>query len=279
MNSIKVGAVEITALRDTTLTLDIRTFIPPYAKLLDVEEGVGADRPRPLPIAITSYVVRSGNNTVLIDTGMGPRPRAGMDFPAGRLDVELRGIGLDPNDITHVVHTHLHLDHVGWNTIQAPDGSFQPFFPRAKYLIQEGEWQYWIQPEHLPLRRNEHLRECVVPLTGSPQLELRTGESAIDANLTFVSTPGHTPGHVAIGVYSGGERAVIVGDASHHPIQLMHPDWSPTADWDPELSGRVRERLFDEAVDDGRAWIAGHWEFPGFGRLLRLDGQRIFKAL
>ena len=252
MSNVKIGAVEITALQDTTLTLDIRTFIPPFAELLDSEEGVGPELPRPLPLAITSYVVRSGSNTVLVDTGLGPRPRAGMEFSPGRLDVELKRIGLDPGDVTHVVHTHLHLDHVGWNTVQGKDGSFQPFFPKAKYLIQEAEWRYWIQPEHLPLRRNEHLRECVAPLADSAQLELRSGESAIDANLTFVSTPGHTPGHVAIGVYAGGERAVIVGDASHHPIQLLHPDWSPSADWDPVMSAQVREKLFDDAVADGR---------------------------
>ena len=95
----------------------------------------------------------------------------------------------------------------------------------------------------------------------------------------LVPTPGHPPGHVAIGIVSQGERAVIVGDASHHPVQLLHPDWSPAFDNDPLLAGKTREWLLDWAIDEQRLWMAGHWEHPGIGRLLRLDGKRTFRAL
>ena len=279
MESIRIGAVEITALQDTTLTLEFRTFLGQLAEQMDRDDPAGAGQPRPFPIAVTSYLVRSGSNLVLVDTGMGPRQRAGLEFPAGRLDQALLGVGVSPGDVTHIVHSHLHIDHVGWNTVENPDGSYQPFFPNAKYLIQQAEWDYWMTPEHLPLGRNQHLRECVEPLKDTASLQLVDGERAIDQNLTFVSTPGHTPGHVAIGVYSQGERGVIVGDASHHPAQLLHPDWSPPADWDPVLSARSRERLFVDAEADGRRWVAGHWPFPGFGRILRVEGKRVFEAL
>lgn len=279
MESIRIGAVEITALQDTTLTLEFRTFLGQLAEQMDRDDPAGAGHPRSFPIAVTSYLVRSGSNLVLVDTGMGPRQRAGFEFPPGRLDQALLGVGVSPGDVTHIVHSHLHIDHVGWNTVENPNGSYRPFFPNAKYLIQQAEWDYWMTPEHLPLRRNQHLRECVEPLKDTASLQLVVGERAIDQNLTFVSTPGHTPGHVAIGVYSEGERGVIVGDASHHPAQLLHPDWSPSADWDPVLSARSREQLFVDAEADGHRWIAGHWPFPGFGRILRLDGKRVFEAL
>lgn len=279
MESIRIGAVEITALQDTTLTLEFRTFLPQFAEQMDREDPSRIGNPLPFLVAVTSYLVRSGSNLVLVDTGMGPRTRSGFEFPLGQLDEVLRGIGVAPGDITHVAHTHLHLDHVGWNTIQNADGSFTPFFPNAKYTIQQAEWDYWMTPEHLPLRRNQHLRECVEPLKDSVNLVLVDGEKPIDENLTFVSTPGHTPGHVAIGVYSEGERGVIIGDASHHPVQLLHPDWSPSADWDPLMSAPSREKLFDDAEADGRRWVAGHWPFPGFGRIVRLDGQRVFQSV
>jgi hypothetical protein len=83
----------------------------------------------------------------------------------------------------------------------------------------------------------------------------------------------------AIGIASQGERAVIIGDASHHPVQLEHPDWSPAFDTDPVLSAQSRDRLFDDCVADGRTWIAGHWQHPGFGRIVGLEGKRVFQAL
>jgi len=136
-----------------------------------------------------------------------------------------------------------------------------------------------MQPERLQDPANAHLVDCVVPLRDSGRITFATGEQAIDEHLTFVPTPGHTPGHVAIGIVSQGERAVIVGDASHHPVQLLHPDWSPAFDNDPLLAGQTREWLLDWAIDEQRLWMAGHWEHPGIGRLLRLDGKRTFRAL
>jgi glyoxylase-like metal-dependent hydrolase (beta-lactamase superfamily II) len=84
---------------------------------------------------------------------------------------------------------------------------------------------------------------------------------------------------IAIGIVSQGERAVVVGDASHHPVQLIHPDWSPAFDYDPVQSAKSRDRLFDWAIEEQRTWLAGHWDHPGLGRLVRLEGKRTFQAL
>src|SRR5690606_17462209 len=125
------------------------------------------------------------------------------------------------------------------------NGEKRLFFPNARYLVQQPEWDYWMTDEQMDQPGREYLRECVEPLIPTGRIDLVNGELAIDDNLTFVSTPGHTPGHVAIGVYSDGERAILIGDASHHPIQLDHPDWSPGGDWDGVMSGRTRDQLFD----------------------------------
>lgn len=153
------------------------------------------------------------------------------------------------------------------------------YFPNAEFWYQQVEWDYSMQPERLAEPGNVHLVECVEPLKDTGRIKLVSQETAITPDLTYVSTPGHTPGHVAIGIASQGERAVIIGDASHHPVQLVHPDWSPSADWDPVMSAATRDRLFDWAIAEERTWIAGHWEHPGIGRLIRLDGKRQFRAL
>lgn len=277
MHKATIGNVEVTALLDAHLVMDPRQFLPAHAEAFVAEYGHLADARGLLPMAVTCYLVRSAGKNILVDTGLGPRKRPG--FPGGNLDVAFRDAGLSPADIDVVVHTHLHIDHVGWNTFDHEDGTRELFFPNARFFIQQVEWDYWMTPEQIGHPANAHLAECVEPLRDSGRVTFVDGEQAIDENLTCVATPGHTPGHVAIGIASAGERAVIVGDASHHPAQLLHPDWSPPFDTDPVQSAKSRDRLFDMAIDEQRLWIAGHWEHPGLGRLVRLDGKRVFRAL
>jgi glyoxylase-like metal-dependent hydrolase (beta-lactamase superfamily II) len=124
---------------------------------------------------------------------------------------------------------------------------------------------------------NEYIAECVGALANA-NVSFVDGEAAITSELTFVATPGHTPGHVAIGIQSAGERALIVGDASHFEAQLEHPDWSPSWDVDPDLAADTRRRLFDRISGDGTVLMAGHWPFPGYGRVIRLADRRVFQA-
>jgi len=277
MITTRIGNVEAIPIVDTVLLMDPRMFLPRVADQMIAEYPHLLDDRQLMNMSVTTYLLRSAGKNVLIDTGLGGRRRAG--FPVGRLDESLRSAGLAPEDVDIVVHTHLHIDHVGWNTVDEEGGNRRIFFPNATFLVQKREWDFWMQPEHLKEPCSAHLVECVLPLEDSGRLHFVDGEVAIDDNLTFISTPGHTPGHVAIGVYSAGERAVVIGDASHHPAQLDHPDWSPPFDTDPVESARTRDRLFDAAADDGRAWLAGHWEYPGMGRIVRLNGRRVFQAL
>ncbi|MEX2080621.1 MAG: MBL fold metallo-hydrolase [Dehalococcoidia bacterium] len=235
------------------------------------------DERKLITMSITCYLLRSGGKTILVDTGLGARPRP--QFPLGKLDSSLKELGVAPADIDIVILTHLHIDHVGWNTVDGADGSRQVFFPNAEFYIQQAEWDFWMTPEWLEKPGYECLGECVEPLRDTGRVRFMKGDEAITEDLTFVATPGHTPGHVAVGMFSAGERAILVGDASHHPVQLNHPDWSASADVDGELAHRTREKLFREAEADQRMFIAGHWTFPGAGRIVRLDGKRVFQAL
>lgn len=275
MHRITIGNVEVTALLDAPVLMDPAILMPDRAEEFRREYAHLADERGLFPMSITCYLVRSAGKTILIDTGLGGRKRPG--YPRANLPGALKEANVDPAEIDLVVNTHLHIDHVGWNTVEDEDGKTRVFFPNAKWIIQQSEWEYWMTPEHLDDPRHPHLRECVAPIES--HVELVTTEQAVDEHLTFIPAPGHTPGHVAIGIASNGERAVIIGDASHHPVQLDHPDWSPEFDWDKEMSARSRDQLFEMAANEDRTWIAGHWLHPGFGRIVRLEGKRVFQAL
>jgi glyoxylase-like metal-dependent hydrolase (beta-lactamase superfamily II) len=277
LQKVRVGDVEILPLVDAPILMDPRYFMPAQAQQFMEEFGHEADERGLFTMSVTCFLVRSAGKTLLVDSGLGPRRRP--NFPVGRLDESLRDAGVDPGEIDAVLNTHLHIDHVGWNTVDRDDGTRELFFPNARFVFQRREWDFWMTPEQMAQPGNAHLVECVEPLRDTGRIDFFDGEGAFDENLTFVSTPGHTPGHVAVGIYSAGERAVIIGDASHHPAQLVHPDWSPTFDSDPVQSARTRDRLFDEAAEDGRLWLAGHWPHPGIGRIVRLEGRRVFEAL
>jgi glyoxylase-like metal-dependent hydrolase (beta-lactamase superfamily II) len=277
MQKVSIGNVEITALQDAALLMNPKVFMPQHAEQWLRETPELADERGLMQISITSYLVRSAGKTVLVDTGIGPRKREG--FPRGNLDLRLMEAGVDPADIDLVVHTHLHLDHVGWNTVDDEGGQCRVFFPKARFVVQQAEWDHWMQPRYVEGGGQPQLVDCVKPLEEAGRVDLVSGEEPLDEHLTFIPSSGHTPGHVAIGITSGGERGMIIGDASHHPIQLDHPDWSPAFDTDPVQSAKTRDRLFDEAAADGRTFIAGHWAYPGLGRVVRVENRRTFRAL
>jgi glyoxylase-like metal-dependent hydrolase (beta-lactamase superfamily II) len=275
MDSVTIGDVEVRPLLDTGLLMNLDYFFPEHAAQARAEYPDLLDERQLMRVAVTCYLVRSGNSTILVDTGLGNRRRP--QFPIGHLDETLQKAGVAPESIDTIVHTHLHIDHVGWNTVDDETGNPRIFFPNARYLVQQVEWDHWMKPE--TVEAQDHLRQCVRPIEATGRVNLYNGETSIDANLTLVPAPGHTPGHVTVGIYSQGERAIIIGDASHHPLQLDHPDWSPSADIDPKQSATTRQTLMESAADDGRTWIAGHWPHPGIGRIVRLEGKRVFQAL
>lgn len=277
MRSVTVGNVEILPLLDSPVLMNPQMFLPGKGDAFMEEFGHLADERGLFSMSITCFLVRSNGKNLLVDTGIGNRRRPG--FPRGKLDETLREAGVDPGDIDVVLNTHMHIDHVGWNTVDNEDGSKRIFFPNAEFYFQKAEWDYWMTPEHMDDIAHQHLRDCVEPLADTGRVKFFEGEGAIDASLTYLPTPGHTPGHVALGVMSAGERAVIIGDASHHPSQLVHPDWSPGADFDPVQSAQTRDKLFDMAIAEQRLWVAGHWEYPGLGRIVRVEGRRVFQAL
>lgn len=274
---LTVGDVRISVLLDTTIPNKVDEAVPP-----DAVEALRRDYPGLIGddgriwVPVTCYLVRTPRHTVLVDTGVGPRPR--WDWSTGSLDQRLRNEGVRPEDVDIVVNTHFHDDHVGWNTIDSSDGSPQPFFPRATFVWQQAEWDHWVESERIDMPHHEYIRDCVQALADG-NIRFVDGECPVTPELMFVPTPGHTPGHVAIGIRSGGQQALVVGDATHFVAQLDHPDWSPAWDENGEMAARTRTHLFDQLAGDGSLIMAGHWPFPGCGRIIRLAERRVFEAV
>lgn len=191
-------------------------------------------------IPVNCAVLRTGETTVLVDTGAGPKPRAFLpDAGASLLD------GLAPAAVDVVVHTHLHVDHVGW------DGSF----PNARYVVHQDDWDYFMSEASLAER--PHLREKVLPLE---RVERVAGETEIAPGVRVQPAPGHTPGHMIV---RAGEFAAI-GDLAAHELQIADPDLVFVNDMDPAVAAATRRRLIAELAAEGASVIAGH--FRGVGR-------------
>lgn len=279
MPVITIGSVQITAVLDAPFLQDPAYLTPEHTAEFIAEHRDSLDERGLCLGAVTCYLVRTPLGLAIVDTGIGPRARRG--FPDGRLDAALGEAGVAPGDVDLVIHTHLHSDHVGWNTVDAADGGIALFFPNARFAIQRAEWEHWMTPERLADDADPAatiLRQCVAPLAAAGRVDLVEPGDVLLGAIGFLAVPGHTPGHVAVDVADGGQRAVIIGDASHHPFQVAHPDWPSPIDWDRDLAMASRDALYDRAEREGLLIVGGHWPHPGWGRIERgADGRRRFR--
>jgi glyoxylase-like metal-dependent hydrolase (beta-lactamase superfamily II) len=229
------------------------------------------------------YLIRSRGRMLLVDTGVGP-PTLSMATwlqTGGQLPEQLRLAGVLPEDIDMVVFTHLHPDHVGWN-LQEDGGRYRPTFPRARYVAHRADWDTFRRPEvqqALAGIAGAYVEQTLTPLESQGVLDLADGERSLTEEVTALHTPGHTPGSMSLLITSGGERAIIVGDAIAHPAQVEHPDWGCAFDADGETAVRTRSHLLDRIEAEGLTLTACHFPEPGFGRVVRLEGRRAWQGL
>ena len=202
-----------------------------------------------LPVNVV--LVRGAGKTLLIDSGLGPEPRAFMPDAGGRLLDELSRVGANAAEVDLVVHTHLHVDHVGW------DGSF----PNARYVVSAADWSYFMTEDSLAQR--PHLRDRVRPLDDAGSVDLVDGEAEVAAGVRLVPTPGHTPGHASVFIESEGAKLVVLGDVAVHELQLADPDLVYVSEHDPELSAATRKKVLGRLADSGTDVIAAHFHGPG----------------
>lgn len=272
---ITIGNAELIALQDSWSRKEPSEFFvdvdaaawEPYREWVD-DDGLIAHN-------YGCFLIRSLDTNILVDTGLGH----GADIPGllqqPALLEALAAAGFGAEDINLVLFTHLHWDHTGWNT-RGEDGTYRLTFPNARYIVQQTEHDYWTGPGDKPSNGPDYER-VISPLISADRLDLVGGEYTATREVVAVPTPGHTPGHVSFAVVSGSERAYILGDAAHKPVQLSEPDWYPGFDLDPVESTRSRRMILDRAEREGALLAGGHFAFPSMGYPARDDGQRTFR--
>ncbi|WP_064961429.1 MBL fold metallo-hydrolase [Mycolicibacterium canariasense] len=228
-----------------------------YADHLDPE---GA-----LTLPLGGFLVRTGTQTVLIDAGVGDFDDG--KYRGGDLLTALRRHGVEPGDVTDVVFTHLHFDHIGWASHRG-----EVVFPNATYRVHQADWDHFVTHG-----RDEHILATLTPIT--PQLAPFHGDVPIAPGVDAVFTPGHTPGTTIFVVSSRGERALLLGDVVHSVVQFTERDWEVIWDTDPTAARTARNRIADEIADTADLVVAAHLPDMRFGRIVTTGGPRRFVAV
>ena len=220
-----------------------------------------------LKLALHALVIESAEGTVMVDTCAGnAKSRPGAP-PFGNLSTnflaELATAGINPADVDTVVSTHLHVDHVGWNT-QLVNGAWVPTFPTSQYLFVQQEFEFWRSE---PQTFGPVFEDSIQPVLDAGLSKLVSADYQINSCVRLEPTPGHTPGHVSVVIESKGECAVITGDMTHNPVQFAHPHIASTADWRQDMSTATRLEAYKRWAD-GRLIIGTHFAGRSAGRLV-----------
>jgi glyoxylase-like metal-dependent hydrolase (beta-lactamase superfamily II) len=224
-----------------------------------------------LKMSIHSLVVETPTRRIVVDTGLGNN-KEGRKVPTwnkreGPFLQTMRDAGFPPESIDTVLCTHLHVDHVGWNTTLV-DGQWVPTFANARYVFGRGEYEHWRDHSDEP-DKAAVFKDSVQPVVAAGKTDLVASDARLCDEITLIPTSGHSPGHMSIHIRSDGEEALLAGDVAHHPCQMAHLDWSSTADSDPVQSVVTRRELFSRFADSPALVIGGHFNA---GRIRR-DGD------
>jgi glyoxylase-like metal-dependent hydrolase (beta-lactamase superfamily II) len=230
-----------------------------------------------LDVAFGAFVVLGLGRVVLVDAGIGPdrKPAHGT---AGKLLESLESrLGLRPADVTDVVFTHLHSDHVGWATCGR-----NPTFRNARYWCHAADWEFFVgdDPEATERAWSYSTPATALHLAGlKHRMQTWSSDGPVMPSIEAHWAPGHTPGSTVIVVTSDGERALLLGDVAHSPIELLEPSWTGVADVEPATARQTRARIVEEWGDTAIPMAGAH--FPGmrFGHLVRQGGTRVWRYL
>jgi glyoxylase-like metal-dependent hydrolase (beta-lactamase superfamily II) len=257
---MRVGELNVEGFSDgdlkTSIDLVLRMDRAQAAELVGTKDGS-------LFIPVNNFVLRRDGKVIMIDAGAGNT----MQPTLGKLPENLRGSGIDPKSVTHIVMTHLHPDHANGLV----DDAGQPHYPNAQIIVHETEANFWLDSDAQATERVQGNR-ARSKINLKPYMDrirrVRDGEEAL--GFTPIVAPGHTPGHTCWVLASGRESFMALGDIVHlSAIQISHPDAALTYDLDPDMAIASRKRILDMAASDRIAIAGAHVNAPGFGHVVR----------
>lgn len=274
----KIGEVTVTRVVEMELPIP---YHPEHTFLKQAEPEVLKTMPWLYPhfatpegaliLSIHALLVEAPGLKLVVDTCVGnDKARSmlrGQTLQTSFLQ-HLADAGFARESVDAVVCTHLHVDHVGWNTM-LQDGQWVPTFPNARYLIGRKEYEHWNAVEDK--EQQEIMADSVKPIFEAGLAETVEMDHRISPEIRLMPTTGHTPGHVSVVIESQGERAVITGDMMHHPCQVGHPEWSPEFDSDKEAATATRRAMLKDWADQPILVIGTHFAAPTAGHIRR-DG-------
>ena len=239
-------------------------------------------------MSVHSYIIRTPHHVILVDTCVGndkdrPSTKAWHRQSFPWLD-NLAAMGVRPEEVDFVLCTHLHVDHVGWNT-RLEDGRWVPTFPNARYLFQRDEYAFWeaAGAEIGATGTGDGcFRDSVLPVMEAGRAVLVDGDHAIDDTLHLEPSYGHSPGHVCLHLDTTGadgtKRAIFSGDLMHHPIQCSYPDWNSRYCHDPARSRETRRGFVEQVADRDIVILAAHFAAPTAGRIVSAGDRCRFQV-
>lgn len=235
-----------------------------------------------LKALVQSFLIKSNGKNILIDTCNGNGKQRPNVPTWGNLDTDylekFDKVGVKPEEINIVACTHLHFDHVGWNT-KHKDGKLIPTFPNANYLFSQKEYEYWIKkPEKEIIDDFNGIDDSVTPIVDVGLATFIDDNYQIDESIRFIPTPGHTPHHISVVIESKGKKAIISGDVVHHPCQIAYPEWTTGADTYPDQTVETRKKFLEDIVNTDILLIGTHFAYPVAGKVIRKGSDMVFNV-
>jgi glyoxylase-like metal-dependent hydrolase (beta-lactamase superfamily II) len=230
--------------------------------------------------SIHALVIETPSKRIMVDPCIGANKlRSAMpmfDRIKSPFLEDLKAAGYEPESIDVVLNTHLHVDHVGWNTMLV-DGKWIPTFKNARYLFSRVEYDYWIKGTDISkigwdVTQRETYLDSMKPVVDAGRVDFMEAPYKVCDEVRLIPTSGHSPGHMSVAISSKGERALITGDTCHHPAQLAHVDWGSVVDFDPAAALSTRRAMFEEVAGKPVLLLGTHFPGPSGGYVER-DGD------
>lgn len=241
-----------------------------------------ADKKGHLKALVQSFLIKYRGFNILVDTCNGNGKRRPNVPEWSNLNTnfleKLRAVGIKEAEIDYVVCTHLHFDHVGWNT-RLEKGKWVPTFPKATYLFVKKEYEYWRGKPEKELEDDIlGIEDSVTPIVKTGQVQLVSDNYVITPGIRLISTPGHTPHHVSLAIESQGQKAIISGDVFHHPCQISHPEWLAEVDRFPKQTVETRYKMLNTLANNNILLIGSHFASPVAGLVKQANERFLFRV-